>query len=48
MEEAMSQLQLDTAVIGGGCAGSYSAWRLQQGVGQQQRLALFEFSNRIG
>jgi|LakMenE27Jul10ns_1017307.scaffolds.fasta_scaffold00135_8 hypothetical protein len=48
MEEAMSQLQLDTAVIGGGCAGSYSAWRLQQAVGQQQRLALFEFSNRIG
>lgn len=44
----MTTMQLDTAIIGGGCAGTYSAWRLQQAFGQKHRIALFEYSNRIG
>lgn len=41
-------MDLDVAVIGGGCAGTYSAWRLQQAVGAEQDIALFEYSGRIG
>lgn len=35
------------AVIGGGCAGAYSALRLQQD-GKRVPVALFEYSDRIG
>lgn len=41
-------LDLDVAVIGGGISGTYSAWRLQQEHGKTERIALFEYSNRIG
>lgn len=44
----MEHLKLDVAVIGGGCSGAYSAWRLQQAYGKKQKIALFEYSNRIG
>jgi len=40
--------KLDIAVIGGGVSGVYSAWRLQQDCGQNEKIALFEYSNRIG
>lgn len=43
----MDPLELDVAVIGGGCSGAYSAWRLQQ-AHPNQKIALFEYSNRIG
>ena len=39
---------LDVAVIGGGCAGTYSAWRLQQEIGADTSIGLFEYSDRIG
>ncbi|MEE3622688.1 FAD-dependent oxidoreductase [Nitrospirillum sp. BR 11752] len=42
---------LDVAVIGGGVAGTYCAWRLTgpQGLKEgQRRVALFEYSDRIG
>lgn len=41
-------MDLDVAVIGGGCAGTYSAWRLQQDRGETEKIALFEYSDRIG
>ncbi|MGI4873105.1 MAG: flavin monoamine oxidase family protein [Janthinobacterium lividum] len=41
-------MELDVAVIGGGVAGTYCAWRLQQQQGGQARVGLFEYSNRIG
>eukprot|EP01030_Chromulinospumella_sphaerica_P024572 gene24572-24660_t len=41
-------MDLDVAVIGGGCAGTYSAWRLQQELGEKQSIGLFEYSDRIG
>jgi monoamine oxidase len=41
-------MQLDVAVIGAGCAGAYSAWRLQQDRGARQRIGLFEYSDRVG
>ncbi|MDB5471006.1 MAG: amine oxidoreductase [Caulobacter sp.] len=41
-------MDLDVAVIGGGCAGTYSAWRLQQELGEKQEIGLFEYSDRIG
>ncbi|MFT5453777.1 MAG: hypothetical protein ACI9K2_000251 [Myxococcota bacterium] len=41
-------MELDIAVVGGGVSGAYSAWRLQQAVGAEQRIALFEYSDRIG
>lgn len=44
----MGDLKLDTAVIGGGCSGAYSAWRLQQAFGKTQKIALFEYGDRIG
>ncbi|KAK6026927.1 Cys/Met metabolism PLP-dependent enzyme [Ostertagia ostertagi] len=47
-QRTMEQLKLDVAVIGGGCSGAYSAWRLQQAYGKEQSIALFEYSDRIG
>lgn len=44
----MEILKLDTAVIGGGVSGAYSAWRLQQAYGKKQKIGLFEYSDRIG
>jgi hypothetical protein len=41
-------MDLDVAVVGGGVSGAYSAWRLQTESGLNQRIALFEYSNRIG
>jgi lysine 2-monooxygenase len=41
-------MKLDIAVVGGGVSGAYSAWRLQQARGKTERIALFEYSNRIG
>ena len=41
-------MDLDIAVIGGGVAGAYAAWRLQQALGADQRIGLFEYSDRIG
>jgi hypothetical protein len=40
-------MDLDIAVVGGGVSGAYSAWRLQ-GEAHSDRIALFEYSNRIG
>ena len=42
------ELELDIAVVGGGVSGVYSAWRLQEAHGNSERIALFEYSNRIG
>jgi hypothetical protein len=47
-QRTMEHLKLDVAVIGGGCSGAYSAWRLQQAYGKEQSIALFEYSDRIG
>ena len=41
-------MDLDVAVVGGGVSGAYSAWRLQQEKGAKSRVALFEYSDRIG
>ena len=41
-------MDLDIAVVGGGVSGAYSAWRLQQERGADARIALFEYSDRIG
>ncbi|MDQ3279930.1 MAG: FAD-dependent oxidoreductase [Acidobacteriota bacterium] len=41
-------MDLDIAIVGGGVSGAYSAWRLQQELGAEARIALFEYSNRIG
>jgi monoamine oxidase len=41
-------MDLDVAVVGGGVAGTYCAWRLGQHLGPEARIALFEYSNRIG
>lgn len=50
MKKLTEGLQLDVAVIGGGVAGAYSAWRLQKNdaVKNKQSIALFEYSDRIG
>jgi lysine 2-monooxygenase len=42
-----SPLILDTAIIGGGIAGTYAAWRLQNQP-NAPKIGLFEYSNRIG
>ena len=44
----MENMTLDTVVVGGGCSGAYSAWRLQQAEGMNQTIGLFEYSDRIG
>jgi lysine 2-monooxygenase len=41
-------MELEVAVVGGGVSGAYSAWRLQEAQGKKDRIALFEYSNRIG
>jgi monoamine oxidase len=41
-------MDLEIAVVGGGVSGAYSAWRLQEAQGVSDRIALFEYSNRIG
>src|ERR1700677_4518677 len=41
-------MDLDIAVIGGGVSGAYSAWRLQTDQGATSKIALFEYSDRIG
>jgi lysine 2-monooxygenase len=41
-------MNLDIAVVGGGIAGAYSAWRLQQEEGVKKTIGLFEYSDRIG
>ena len=41
-------MDLDIAVVGGGVSGAYCAWRLQQELGARSRIALFEYSDRIG
>lgn len=41
-------MKLDVAIVGGGVSGAYSAWRLQQARGREQRIGLFEYSDRIG
>jgi len=41
-------MNLDIAVVGGGIAGAYSAWRLQQAEGVKKTIGLFEYSDRIG
>eukprot|EP01035_Chromulina_nebulosa_P064065 gene64065-87620_t len=40
--------KVDVAVIGGGVAGAYSAWRLQKANGKKSKVALYEYSDRIG
>lgn len=41
-------MDLDVAVVGGGVSGAYSAWRLQEAQGATSKIALFEYSDRIG
>ncbi len=41
-------MDLDVAVVGGGVSGAYCAWRLQHERGADARIALFEYSDRIG
>jgi monoamine oxidase len=41
-------MDLDIAIVGGGVSGAYCAWRLQQELGADANIALFEYSNRIG
>jgi hypothetical protein len=41
-------MDLDYAVIGGGIAGAYTAWRLQGEKGADSAIGLFEYSDRIG
>jgi hypothetical protein len=41
-------MELDVAIVGGGVAGAYSAWRLQEALGDEADIALFEYSDRIG
>src|SRR3954462_6769721 len=41
-------MDLDYAVIGGGVAGAYTAWRLQGEKGADSSIGLFEYSDRIG
>ena len=38
---------IDYAVIGGGVAGTYCAWRLKEKYPEKQ-IVLFEYGNRIG
>jgi monoamine oxidase len=41
-------VDLDVAVVGGGVGGAYCAWRLQQALGAETDIGLFEYSDRIG
>ena len=42
-----ADLDIDIAVVGGGIAGAYTAWRLKA-KHPRKRIALFEYSDRIG
>ncbi|MFL5381415.1 MAG: flavin monoamine oxidase family protein [Longimicrobiaceae bacterium] len=42
-----ADLEVDVAVVGGGIAGAYAAWRLKE-KNPRMRVALFEYSDRIG
>ncbi|HVX40650.1 MAG TPA: FAD-dependent oxidoreductase [Gemmatimonadaceae bacterium] len=42
-----ADLELDVAVVGAGVGGAYTAWRLKEKF-RDQRIALFEYSNRVG
>ena len=44
---AAAKPDLDVAIVGGGVAGAYAAWRLRQEK-PQLRVRLFEASDRIG
>jgi monoamine oxidase len=46
--EKSSDGTLDTAVIGGGIAGLYAAWRLADGGDLANQVAVFEATDRIG
>src|ERR1044072_9199282 len=41
-------MDLDVAVVGVGVSGAYFAWWLQAALGANARIALFEYSDRIG
>lgn len=41
-------MELDIAIVGGGVSGAYCAWRLQKEKGARAKIALFEYSDRIG
>jgi monoamine oxidase len=43
-----SGMEIDIAVVGGGVSGTYCAWRLQEQLGAASKIALFEYSDRIG
>ena len=40
--------EIDYAIVGGGVAGTYCAWRLKQKHRSRRKITLFEFSDRIG
>ena len=42
------EIELDVAIVGGGVSGAYSAWRLQQTLGTELSIGLFEYGDRIG
>lgn len=44
----MASADLDIAVVGGGVAGAYTAWRLSRHFGAAKSVGLFEYSDRIG
>jgi protoporphyrinogen oxidase len=44
----MASADLDIAVVGGGAAGAYTAWRLSRHFGAAKSVGLFEYSDRIG
>ncbi len=46
--ESSGDEPLDTAVIGGGIAGLYAAWRLADGGVPPDQIAVFEATDRIG
>lgn len=41
-------VDLDVAIVGAGAAGTYCAWRLQQALGADAKIGLFEYSDRVG
>lgn len=41
-------MNLEVAVVGGGVSGAYCAWRLQEQLGADAKIGLFEYSDRIG
>jgi hypothetical protein len=41
-------MNVDVAVVGAGVSGAYCAWRLQEHLGADGSVALFEYSGRVG